>query len=71
MPNREPPRARFTEDAFDLEQTKRGMGAYALAKKNTKKAHRLIRIGRIFLMVISFFVFMTLFYLAMEVIALF
>ena len=67
MTDRETPRPQFTEDAFDLEKTKRGMSAFALAKKQTKKAHLLIKIGRMVLMVVSLGVFLLLFYLAMDI----
>jgi hypothetical protein len=71
MPNRGYTPLQFNEDAFDLEQAKRGMSAYASIKKRTKKAHRLIQAGRAFLLILSLAVFLFLFYLAMEVIALF
>lgn len=71
MPRREITPKQYTEDDFDLEKTKRGMSAFALAKARAKKARMILRLGRWVIMIASLAIFLLLFYFAMEVISLF
>jgi hypothetical protein len=62
---------RFDEDAFDLDKAKRGLNNVARAKSRNKRLHLILKVARFFMMLGSLGLFLLLFYLAMEVIALF
>jgi hypothetical protein len=62
---------RFDEDAFDLDKAKRGLNTVALAKARNKRLHRILKVARFFMLLASLGLFLLLFYLAMELIALF
>jgi len=71
IPKREPKPLRFDEDAFDLDRAKRGLNNVARAKTRNKKLHRILRVSRFLMLLASLGLFLLLFYLAMEIIALF
>jgi hypothetical protein len=71
VPKREIKKLRFDEDAFDLDKAKRGLNTVALAKARNKKLHFVLKVARFFMLLGSLGLFLLLFYLAMEIIALF
>jgi hypothetical protein len=71
LPKREFNPLRFDEDAFDLDKAKRGLNNVARAKARNKKMHFILKVVRFVMMLVSLGLFLTLFYFAMEIIALF
>ena len=62
---------RYAEDNFDLDRAKRNLNNVALAKRRNKRLRFLLSVARFFIMIGAFGLFLLLFYLAMELIALF
>ena len=62
---------RYAEDGFDLDRAKRNLNNVALANRRNKKLRFLLGVGKFFIMIGAFGLFLLLFYLAMELIALF
>jgi cytochrome b subunit of formate dehydrogenase len=71
MAKKEAKPLRFDEDAFDLEKAKRGLNTVALAKARNRKLHLILKVAKFLMMLGGFGLFLLLFYLAMEIIALF
>jgi hypothetical protein len=71
MAKRDTKPLRFDEDSFDLEKAKRSLNTVALAKTRNKRLHFILKVARFLMMLGSLGLFLLLFYLAMEVIALF
>jgi len=64
-------KTQYAEDHFDLDRERRKRNNVVLAKRRNKRLRFLLGVGKFFIMVAAFGVFMLLFYLAMELIALF
>ena len=62
---------RFDEDAFDLEKAKKSLNNVAKHKTRNKRLRFLLSLGKFVIMLLGFGLFLVLFYLAMEIIALF
>jgi cell division septal protein FtsQ len=71
MAKKETKPPRFDEDGFDLDKAKRGLNNVAKAKAHNKKMHFILKIMRFVMLLLSLGVFLLLYYLAMEIIALF
>jgi len=70
LPKKEP-KTRFEEDNFDLDRAKRNLNNVALAKRRNKRLRFIIGVGKFFIMLAAFGLFLLLFYLAMEIIVVF
>ena len=62
---------RFDEDAFDMDKVKRTMSNVAKIKLRNRRLRLIINVGKFVMMLGGFGLFLLLFYLAMEIIALF
>jgi hypothetical protein len=62
--------ARYAEDGFDLERTKRNMNNVTIAKRRNRRLNLLIKAGKFVMLILSLAVFLFLFNLAMEVMSL-